>query len=373
MLRRDTTKDGAVGAGLSRTVPQASDQPFAGPDCDFMMECISALRQWAETANLPSKNRMKLPVGPPQPAPTGDSRPPEGRGNSDDGQTIPSAETVAACALAGARGDSIKDGMTVVTAKSVRKSTRKTRRKAAQDGRLGSPGRKRPSIGTKPVRGDARRSLADGEGVIISTVSGSSPPASGNDPRTATSAPDIARGRDMCGHVPEDSARTSQTPKAGEIVYQCREADAEIADLHQVLGLSGGALVCHTKVKVAGETLVACIDTGATFSLLAKTTYDGLRSKLPDLGPPTVFLEGAGGDSLEVAGTVNIDLQLGNENYRQLVQVGLLAGVDLLLGLDWLSTYGVTVDCASRTIKIGVQRVAFGQALNKARQSHRLT
>jgi len=167
----------------------------------------------------------------------------------------------------------------------------------------------------------------------------------------------------MCGHVPEDSARTSQTPKAGEIVYQCREADAEIADLHQVLGLSGGALVCHTKVKVAGETLVACIDTGATFSLLAKTTYDGLRSKLPDLGPPTVFLEGAGGDSLEVAGTVNIDLQLGNENYRQLVQVGRLAGVDLLLGMDWLSTYDVVVDCASRTIKIGVQRVAFGQAL----------
>jgi predicted aspartyl protease len=146
-------------------------------------------------------------------------------------------------------------------------------------------------------------------------------------------------------------------------VYQCREADAEIADLHQVLGLSGGALVCQTTVEVAGETLVACIDTGATFSLLAKTTYDELHGKLPALEPPTVFLEGAGGDSLEVAGAVNIDLQLGNENYRQLVQVGRLAGLDLLLGMDWLSTYGITVDCASRTIKIGVQCVAFGQAL----------
>jgi hypothetical protein len=92
-------------------------------------------------------------------------------------------------------------------------------------------------------------------------------------------------------------------------VYQCWEVDAEIAEFHQVLGLSGGALVCRAKVRVAGETLVACIDTGA--SLLARTTYDKLQDKLPALEPPTVFLEGAGGDSLEVAGAVNIDLQLG--------------------------------------------------------------
>jgi hypothetical protein len=34
----------------------------------------------------------------------------------------------------------------------------------------------------------------------------------------------------MSGHVPKILARTSQTPKAGEIVYQCREADTEIAE-----------------------------------------------------------------------------------------------------------------------------------------------
>jgi hypothetical protein len=103
----------------------------------------------------------------------------------------------------------------------------------------------------------------------------------------------------------------------------------KIAEFHQVLGLSGGALVCRAKVKVAGETLVACIKTRATFSLLARTTYDQLQDKLAALEPPTVFLEGAGGDSLEAAGAVNINLQLGNENYRQLAQVGRLTGLDL--------------------------------------------
>jgi hypothetical protein len=40
-----------------------------------------------------------------------------------------------------------------------------------------------------------------------------------------------------------------------------------------------------------------------------------------------------------------------------------LHGLDLLLGMDWLSTYNVIIDCASRTISIGAQDVAFGQVL----------
>jgi hypothetical protein len=121
--------------------------------------------------------------------------------------------------------------------------------------------------------------------------------------------------------------------------------------------------VCGTTVEVGGEMLVASIDTRTTFSLRAKTTYERLQGKLPALEPPTVFLEGAGGNSLEVARAVDIDLQLGDENYKQLVHVGRLHGLDLLLGMDWLSTYNVVIDCASCTISIGTQDVAFGQVL----------
>jgi hypothetical protein len=68
-------------------------------------------------------------------------------------------------------------------------------------------------------------------------------------------------------------------------VYQCWEADAEIEEVHQALGLSGGALVCRTTIEVEGKMLVACIDTGATFSLLAKTTYDRLKESCWLSGP----------------------------------------------------------------------------------------
>jgi hypothetical protein len=189
--------DGAVGAGPSGTIPQASDQPLAGLGC-ALSKIKSTLLQWNEIVGLPStRNRTEPKAGHPPPALEVESNPSEGRGNSDDRRSIPAKETVAACALAGARGDSIKDGMTVSSAENERKSTRTTDRSATQDRRLGNPGKKRPGKGTKPKRGGAQRPLPGGEGVTTSTLSGSSPSARRDDPGTATSAPQIARQGDI--------------------------------------------------------------------------------------------------------------------------------------------------------------------------------
>jgi hypothetical protein len=118
VLRQNTTKEGAVGAGLSRTVPQASDQPLAGPDREFFGVYVDPPPMGGDRQlTLQESDRTK---GRASAARAGGGVPSEERGNSDDRQTIPSAETVAAGALAGTRGDSIKDGMKVVTAKSVR-------------------------------------------------------------------------------------------------------------------------------------------------------------------------------------------------------------------------------------------------------------
>jgi len=40
-----------------------------------------------------------------------------------------------------------------------------------------------------------------------------------------------------------------------------------------------------------------------------------------------------------------------------------LEGLDLLLGMDWLSSYGVTIDCAAKTIRIATKDVTFGRAM----------
>jgi len=116
-------------------------------------------------------------------------------------------------------------------------------------------------------------------------------------------------------------------------------------------------------VSIAQQPLLACIDTGATFSLLAERVYEEIRDDLPALRPPQVYLTGAGGESLQVRGAVQADIQVGNVTYSQLLQVGRLEGLDLLLGMDWLTTYGVAIDCAAQTIRMGSDSIQFGRAM----------
>jgi len=114
---------------------------------------------------------------------------------------------------------------------------------------------------------------------------------------------------------------------------------------------------------MGGETITACIDTGATFSLLAERTYQRMKDKLPPLAPAQVSLSGAGGESLNVSGAVLAEFQFGQGTYDQWLQIGRLEGLDLLLGMDWLTTYGVTIDCAARVIRVSGGNVQFGQVM----------
>ena len=58
-----------------------------------------------------------------------------------------------------------------------------------------------------------------------------------------------------------------------------------------------------------------------------------------------------------------VDLSLAGATYQQTVYVGRLEGLDLLLGMDFLATYGVELDCGARTVRIGADEISFGRAL----------
>ena len=82
--------------------------------------------------------------------------------------------------------------------------------------------------------------------------------------------------------------------------YQSQEVEAEFAQEDRMLGLSGAALVYRVTVEVGGKPLVACIDTGAIFSVLANKVYEELQSDLPPLWPAHLELSGAGGELLKL-------------------------------------------------------------------------
>jgi hypothetical protein len=94
----------------------------------------------------------------------------------------------------------------------------------------------------------------------------------------------------------------------------------------------------------------ACIDTGATFSLLAENVYEEIQDDLPALRPRQVYLRGWRRVATSSRGGPG----------RQLLHVGRLEGLDLLLGMDWLTTYGVAINCAAQTIRMRSDSIQFG-------------
>ena len=158
--------------------------------------------------------------------------------------------------------------------------------------------------------------------------------------------------------VDEDDCRTSSPDepcnslrvlRRGE-AYQCMPAGKDIAHVRKAMASPEAALVCRCRVDLAGSALATCLDTGATFSLLSDAVYSRLEGRLPPLQPANLMLTGAGGESLDVKGQCLVDLSLAGAIYQQTVYVGRLEGLDLLLGMDFLTTYEVELDCGAWTV-----------------------
>ena len=54
---------------------------------------------------------------------------------------------------------------------------------------------------------------------------------------------------------------------------------------------------------------------------------------------------------------------MGNVTYNQLLHKGMLEGLDLLLGMVWLTTYRGAIDCAAQFIRMGSDSIQCGRAM----------
>ena len=122
-------------------------------------------------------------------------------------------------------------------------------------------------------------------------------------------------------------------------------------------------MVCRTIVTIGPgpSTLEACIDSGATFSLLSVERWKQIKD-LDGCGPLQkcdARLVGASGKPLAVEGIIRLTFSTTAEpgsdsyEYQHWILVGDLKGIDLLLGVDWLRSAGAQIDFGRMRVMVG--------------------
>ena len=94
------------------------------------------------------------------------------------------------------------------------------------------------------------------------------------------------------------------------------------------------------------ELIDICVDSGATLSMMSVETYNRIKTLecTTPLKRTEQILTGAGGASLNVVGITCVFLQVQGAVLQATMYVGDLKGVDVLLGMDWLTRVGAIID-----------------------------
>ena len=140
----------------------------------------------------------------------------------------------------------------------------------------------------------------------------------------------------------------------GKKVLHCESRDVLFPAM-QKMGLPS-APVCRHSLRIGSCVFDACIDSGATFSLMSSKTYEMVKEVLGPLKEAPVTLSGASGNGIVIDGYVVVDFYLDDAKHRYPMLVGGLHGVDILLGLDWLMAVGAIVDYTRMVATLGRQQ-----------------
>ncbi len=128
--------------------------------------------------------------------------------------------------------------------------------------------------------------------------------------------------------------------------------------------------VCHVQLQVGSEEINACVDSGATYTLLARSVYDRIKNQanVGQLKPTNAKLRGATGKTIPLDGIADITFSFLSDNepnrveHNYSVLVGHLQGVEMLLGIDWLISVNAQVDFGSMTTTVRLDQCMWWRA-----------
>ena len=87
-------------------------------------------------------------------------------------------------------------------------------------------------------------------------------------------------------------------PPSSTIFQMCGDRDGLFPTLKKTRGSGFGAPVCRVDVNIGDRLIDACIDSGATFTMMSSRVYDNCQEHVGPIEPTTVKLSGAGGNDI---------------------------------------------------------------------------
>ena len=103
------------------------------------------------------------------------------------------------------------------------------------------------------------------------------------------------------------------------------------------------------KFLVKSFTALILFDTGASHSYISRGFVDKYKLPTQALRSP-MLVTSPGAEYMATQGCFQIPLAIGRHVFPSDLIVLESQGLDVILGMDWLSLYGGNIDCASKTI-----------------------
>ena len=100
---------------------------------------------------------------------------------------------------------------------------------------------------------------------------------------------------------------------------------------------------------VKSFTAVILFDTGASHSYISRGFVDKYKLPTKILSTP-MLVSSPGAEYMASQGCFQMPLAIGRHVFPSDLIVLESQGLDVILGMDWLSLYGGNIDCASKTI-----------------------
>src|SRR4051812_15431686 len=123
------------------------------------------------------------------------------------------------------------------------------------------------------------------------------------------------------------------------------------------------------KFPINTHPALILFDTGASHSFISRAFVD--KYKLPtESMKESIRVSSPGGDMIASAGCRDLTVRIGTHNFIAHMVVLESQGLDVILGMDWMSMHGGHIDCAQRAVSLKTpdgKRIRFKSAVRPGR------